>query len=146
MPGNSLPTAHEPATYHLDMNILDQHKNSSLAQRILEIREFDYTARFQTLWNSFSGLEDDHFWNEIDNDPDSRIWEMMTAFLLKNEGYSLTSADKGPDFLASCNGSLMMHVEAVAPGPGDPTGPDSVPKLDFSNARASRVPEEQILL
>jgi len=128
------------------MTILDNHLESEFVQRLLKPNRVDFASRFKDLWSSFSGLEDGKFWQELDKDPCSQLWEMMTAHLLRNERYELKSKDKGPDFLVFRKGKPIMYVEAIAPGEGESGNPNSVPEIDMSQAEMKLVPTDQILL
>lgn len=75
----------------------------------------------------FEGLQDSNFVEGLKKDPQSRIWEMMVAYILKKDGFELVSKDEGPDFLVRKNGKSIMYVEAVAPSSGAENHPDSIP-------------------
>ncbi len=131
------------------MNILHKHSHLEFIRGLLKAPpSCDFGRRFTDLWKTFEGLEDPHFWIEIDNDPKSRLWEMMTASVLNNEGFDLASESDGPDFTITKSGRLIMYVESIAPSPGDPDRPDSVPepKSIPNTVMAGWVPTERYVL
>lgn len=127
-------------------NVFDEHKDCKLLQDFQKDERFGFCQKFEDLWSYFKGLEDSHFWSELDTNPQSRTWEMMVAKLLKEEGFFLSHQDHGPDFIVSRNGNLAMYVEAVCPKPGSEDNPEAVPEIQFEKDIADSVPIDEIVL
>src|SRR5262249_44935862 len=97
------------------------------------------------LFRFLDGLEDRHFEQQLDRDPHARLWEMMLAMVLKSEGYELKSTNHGPDFVIETD-SKRVFIEAVCPGSGDESNPNSVPPIVHGAPIAQEVPVPQIVL
>jgi len=106
---------------------------------------FPLRARIMDLFRSLDGLEDPHFGRALDQDPEARLWEMMLATILRSEGYELSSAAQGPDFVIEAS-SKRVFVEAICPGPGDEGNPNSVAPVEPGARMAQLVPVGQIVL
>src|SRR5687768_3393699 len=70
---------------------------------------------------------------------------MMLAMILKSEGYEVRSTDHGPDFVIETE-RKRFFIEAVCPGPGDESNPNSVPPIVHGAPIAQEVPVPQIVL
>lgn len=90
------------------------------------------------------GLADSHFGSELANGPEyvyrQRVGELLLAEALWSDGFSLGSADEGPDFRAEKNGETFW-IELITP---EPTG---IPE-NFLHGLSGiyTFPHEQILL
>jgi hypothetical protein len=128
------------------MNIFEKYPHSIFLNKIPEDSDFfPLRERIIELFQSLDGLEDSHFEQELDRDPYARLWEMMVAKILTDEGYEPKSTDHGPDFVIEHKGKKVF-IEAICPGPGDKTNPNSVPPIINGALVASPVPESQIVL
>jgi hypothetical protein len=98
----------------------------------------------ENLWQDYESYADSHFLDDAKCQFHQRTWEMYVGCLLIQYGYTLHKlSDEGPEFWIEVNGNKVW-VEAVAPGPGDPDKPDSVPPPP--SGEAEPVPEEKIIL
>ena len=87
---------------------------------------------------------ENHFISDRDEYFDARIWEMLLARHLTDQGHKLSSADEGPD-LGFHHKDQKIWVEAVVPSPdGLPQHWVTPPKR--GEMRAHSVPNEKILL
>lgn len=107
-------------------------------QRVAQIR-----ARCEQLWSEYRGFADDHFLVELRRDFQARFWEMYLAVTLQRLRYEICFPKPGPDVGIVVAGKRIWF-EAVAPKPGDPDFPDSVPELEFG--KMNWVPNDKILL
>ena len=133
------------------MSLFNQLKDLNIFESRIQSMKSCYHQRLSMLVECFEDLEDSNFVEGLKKDPNSRIWEMMVAYMLKKEGYELVSKDEGPDFLVRKNGKSIMYVEAVAPSSGAENHPDSVPDPPFykdvrDKLEFTRVPVEKIAL
>ena len=128
------------------MNIFAKYPNSIFLNGLPEDSDFfPLRERIVELFRFLDGLEDPHFEQELDRDPDARLWEMMVAKILKFEGTNPTSTDHGPDFVVQKDGKRVF-IEAICPGPGDERNPNSVPPMVYGTPIAQEVPVAQIVL
>lgn len=98
-------------------------------------------AFIEEMWSEYKQYADKHFLSESRKNFKQRIWEMYLTCSLIAKGFSITSADKGPDILISKEG-VVIWIEAVAPKAG--TGNDAVTELQPQTIRD--VPDDQIKL
>lgn len=129
------------------MNIFEKYPNSKFLNGLPADSDF-FPLRKRTveLFQSFDGLEDLNFEQQLDQDPHALLWEMMVATILKSEGYQPTrSINGGPDFVVERDGKRIF-VEARCPGPGDEGKPDTVPPIVYGARIAQDIPEAQIVL
>ena len=128
------------------MNIFEKYPNNSFLKSLpVDTCSFPLRERITDLFRCLDGLEDPHFEQEIDRDPDARLWEMMLAKILKSEGYQPTSDNQGPDFVVEKDGKKIF-IEAICPGLGDKNSPNSVPPLEVGASTMQDVPVEKIVL
>ena len=100
------------------------------------------------LFRSLDGLEDSHLGSQLDQDPESRLWEMMVAHMLRTEGYDpqRPPGPAGPDFLVVARDVQRIFIEATCPGSGEVGRPDSVAPIEFGAAIATLLPVREIVL
>jgi hypothetical protein len=128
------------------MNIFEKYSNSVFLKGLPEDSEFfPLRRRIVELFSYLDGLEDSHFEQQLDRDPNARLWEMMVAKILKLEGYYPNSTDHGPDFVIEKDGKKIF-IEAISPGPGDEANPNTVPPITHGAPTAQAVPVAQIVL
>ena len=128
------------------MNIFEKYPGSTFLKNLPDDSEFfPLRERIVELFRFLDGLEDRHFEQQLDRDPHARLWEMMLAMVLKSEGYELKSTDHGPDFVIEKE-VKRVFIEAVCPGPGDESNPNSVPPIVHGAPIAQEVPVPQIVL
>jgi hypothetical protein len=128
------------------MNIFEKYPNSIFLKELPEDSDlFPLRERIAELFCFLDGLEDPHFEQELDRDVQARLWEMMVARILKFEGHEPKSTNYGPDFLVENDGKRIF-TEAICPGPGDESNPNSVPPIVYGAPIAKAVPVAQIVL
>lgn len=129
------------------MNIFEKYPNSKFLNGLPADSDFfPLRKRIIELFQSFDGLEDPNFEQQLNQDPHALLWEMMVVTILKSEGYQPTrSIDGGPDFVVERDGKKIF-VEARCPGPGDEGKPDTVPPIVYGARIAQDIPEAQIVL
>jgi len=128
------------------MNIFEKYPDSDFLKNLPQDSDlFRLRERIIELFSHLDGLEDSHFQSQLEHDPEARLWEMMVAKILKNEGYEPKSTDHGPDFIVEKAGKKIF-IEAICPGAGDEGNPNSVPPIKYGSTVAERVPVEQIVL
>lgn len=121
------------------MSIYEKYPNSIFLRKLTQAsHHFDTPNRLQELFSYLDGLEDSSFGTSLDADPDSRIWEMMVAKILKSSGFNPTSSDSGPDFHVIHDGKNVF-VEAICPTTGQDGLPNSVPPLKMAGLKPSLV-------
>jgi hypothetical protein len=126
------------------VSIFKRYPNSKFLNEVLKSHAiFELRSRLDALYANIAGHEDEHFGSQFDCDPQSRIWEMMVATILKDAGLAFTGKGVGPDFNVTVP-NRRIWVEAVCPTKGAASHPDSVP--DFSFDEISVVPENQLRL
>lgn len=96
------------------------------------------------LWEQFKPYADPHFVEEFRRSPDQRYAEMRLGCYLLNEGFSLQTQKKGPDFLFKVDGRKIW-IEVVTPTVGQEGSPDRIPDI-VANGKAHRVPRDKIIL
>ena len=95
-------------------------------------------------WNAFNdqGLAKGNFVSDLVSGKDSklfqRLWEMVLALHLIEQGFKIQSHESGPDFSFEID-EQKVWVEATAPEPCDVI-------QKWLNRKGGRVPHEQILL
>ena len=94
-------------------------KENSMA---IEARKF-----CERLWISYERYADTHFLNEIrlDGKFEDRFWEMHLGNVLIEKGFTISSADKGPDFKIDLDGQTVW-IEAITASNGQLNLPDSL--------------------
>lgn len=128
------------------MDIFEKYPGSKFLEQLPDDSDlFPLRERIVDLFRALNGLEDPHFERELDRDPEARLWEMMVAKILRSSGYEPTSAPYGPDFLVTRD-AKRVFLEAVCPGPGDESSPNSVPPITYGTPIAQAVPVAQIVL
>jgi hypothetical protein len=128
------------------MNIFKRYPDSAFLKNILKDScPLLFRERIVELFRFLDGLEDCHFGQQLDQDPQARLWEMILAMVLKSQGYKITSSNHGPDFVIETE-NKRVFIEAVCPGPGDESKPDSVPPIVYDATIAQKVPVPQIVL
>ena len=128
------------------MNIFEKYPNSTFLRRLPEDSDlFPLRARISKLFRSLEGLEDRTFEEQLEHDPYARLWEMMLATILTAHGYKPKSSGRGPDFVVERDG-MRIFLEAICPGPGDESNPNSVPPIIYGSPVAQDVPVEKIAL
>jgi hypothetical protein len=110
------------------VNIFEKYSGSTFLNNLHDSEFFPLRKRIIELFRFLDGLEDRHFEQQLDRDPHARLWEMMLAMVLKSEGYELKSTNHGPDFVIETD-SKRVFIEAVCPGSGDESNPNSVPPI-----------------
>lgn len=95
------------------------------------------------MWDAFSDLADSGFIAKFARNPEDHFWEMYLGASLRDMGLKLTSADVGPDLLATTSEGRIW-IEAIAPGPGNPSNPDAVPEIVYGKAEAA--PRDRMIL
>src|SRR5919108_3084322 len=124
--------------------MFEKYPGSTFLKNLPDDSEFfPLRERIVELFRFLDDLEDCHFEQQLDRDPHARLWEMMLAMVLKSEGYELKSADHGPDFVIEKE-DKRVFIEAVCPGPGDESNPNSVPPTVHGAPIAQEVPIPQI--
>ena len=97
------------------MNIFEKYRRSKFLNGLPDDSDFfPLRGRIVELFRCLDGLEDPHFEQGLDQDPHARLWEMMLAKILRSEGYELTSAAHGPDFVVETF-SKRIFIEAICP-------------------------------
>ena len=102
----------------------------------------------ELLWKEYEPYADPDFRVQIAQDFQARFWEMyLTTSLLRAGCIVVKKVDpKGPD-IHILYGNKSVWVEAVTPGSGDPTLPDSVPPFrPTPTPTVGDVPDEQLKL
>jgi hypothetical protein len=97
----------------------------------------------ESLWPRYERHADRNFLTEIQNDFQSRFWEMYLACSLEEVGYTIECRKPGPDVLLTM-GETRVWIEAVAPSRGEDGHPDAVP--GYRLGQGSDVPDREILL
>jgi len=117
-------------------NIRDGHFPEQIVERQIA----------ENLWAKYHPYADRHFLVEIRKDFDARFWEMYLACTLLDNGYKISSADRGPDIKVN-HSEKTVWIEAIAPTAGDPSSPDSVPdnRMRPGHVVAREVPDRQII-
>lgn len=101
-------------------------------------------AFVEGLWKRYEPYADSKFPQKAQDAFHQRFWEMYLGVSLLEKGLNLTKhSDKGPEFYVQLN-DKKVWFEAIAPGPGDKSKRDTVPKPEFGKGRD--VPIEQKLL
>ena len=100
-----------------------------------------------SLWNQFHPYADEHFIQEFSLHTHQRFWEMYVAVTLLDAGHAIDAPKPGPDFSLTLAGRKIW-VEAVAPTPGEPGKPDSVPQLEPQQGEITSgyFPQDRIVL
>lgn len=130
----------------MTMNLFEKYPASEFLKSLPEDSDLcPLRARIKDLFSYLDGLEDPHFEQGLDQDPYARLWEMMLAKILRCAGHEPTSAPRGPDFLIEMDG-YRVFIEAICPGPGDESNPNSVPPMPSDAEIAQKVPIPQIVL
>ena len=128
------------------MNIFEKYPSSKFLKGLPDDSDlFAPRGRIVDLFRFLDGLEDPTFAQQLDQDPQARLWEMMLAKILRSEGYEPTSAPRGPDFVVARD-AKRVFIEAICPGPGDEANPNSVPPIAYGAPIAQDVPVAQIVL
>ena len=113
------------------MNIFKNYPHSAFLKKLPDDSAFLHLReRIEELFSYLDGLEDFHLEKQLDQDPNAQLWEMMVGKILEVEGYQPKSTDQGPDFVIEKDGKKVF-IEAVCPGPGDDTNPNSVPTIAY---------------
>ena len=92
-------------------------------------------------WLRFEPLADNDFRTQLGSKFPQRFWELYLACTFIDEGFSVESANAGPDVRITQDGRTVW-VEAIAPTRGH--GPDAVPEI--VHGVATCVPNEQFIL
>jgi hypothetical protein len=128
------------------MDIFEKYPNSTFLRLLPDDSDlFPLRARIGELFRSLDGLEDGHFEQQLDLDPYARLWEMMLATILTAHGYKPKSSEHGPDFVVERDGGRIF-LEAICPGPGDESNPNSVPPIIYGAPEMQEVPTDKIVL
>lgn len=102
--------------------------------------------KFDKLWQNFKPYADRHFLSEVKKNFHQRSWEMYIGNVLLEKKLIIQSKNFGPDFIVNEN----IYIECVAPTKGDPTKPNSVPKMFIAltpeEIRVQDVPFDEIIL
>lgn len=96
---------------------------------------------FDELYAKFEPYADNHFLQEIKINFHQRSWEMYLACVLLENGFVITSSDKGPD-IKIISKSKIIWIECIAPTQGK--GNDRVPDLFFGGIQ--NIPEKEMIL
>lgn len=127
----------------------------AMSQRLNEQTVPDFVARrwpdhkptrsfVLSTWNSFNyqGLAKGNFVSDLVSGEDSklfqRLWEMVLALHLREQGFNIQSYESGPDYSFEIDGNKVW-VEAIAPESCDAI-------KERRNRQGGPVPYEQILL
>jgi hypothetical protein len=71
------------------VNIFEKYRGSTFLKNLPDDSEFfPLRERIIELFRFLDGLEDTHFEQQLDRDPNARLWEMTLAMILKSEGYN----------------------------------------------------------
>ncbi|MBS7789102.1 hypothetical protein KTR66_03795 [Roseococcus sp. SDR] len=107
-------------------------------------------SHLERLWTIYRPYATKHFYDQFPLHTQDRFWEMYLAAALLQRDFKLSRlTDNAPDVGLTLDCGQKVWFEAVAPGPGVPGAPDSVPPLEPMTGRVSiarQFPEEQILL
>lgn len=112
-----------PTVVKFMMDIYDRFKQDGLADRAFD--------------SQLVGIDDDQF--------QQRISELLLAHWLWEDGFTLSSANQGPDFKAS-KGDEFVWIELVTPLPTSDVLRDYARPLEYGETRVSRVPSEELKL
>lgn len=128
-----------------------QEKNSHLDRYyIASLVSNDRRVLFEDCYKIYEPYKDSNFLTEIPTRFHQRTWEMYLGTLFVKNG-KLLKKDRG-DSQADLQVLTpnLIHIECTAVTHGDPTNPDSVPKMrfatDIDHLFVDDVPEDKILL
>lgn len=102
--------------------------------------------KFDKLWEKYKTFADSHFLTQIKTNFHQRSWEMYIGNVLLEKKITIQSQNEGPDFIIN----NIAYIECVAPTKGEPTKPDSTPKMFVATKpeeiRIQDVPTDKMIL
>ncbi len=101
----------------------------------------DRKEYFEKLWKIYRNYADKHFLKEVKTNFHQRSWEMYLSNLFIENGFEISSKDKGPDIKIDL-GDRNLWIECVASKKGEKS--DKVPDMMYEVVQD--VPADKMLL